>query len=302
MPEQTHRSGVRFAISHRDLDARTSVVLVEGELDLASAPSLKWELVDLVAAGHSRLIVDLSLVTFMDSTALGALIGAQMTLNPGEMLVIASAPAGIVQLFELTGLDRKLSLFATVGDALAHVREAPFTGAERPVSVERPQVEAQAHPPPGSAPDLDPVSDPTRLTRDAALALGIAATAVPFARSRQAQAERWLRALYRCGGAGIALSSLGVTDIPSSPVPAEEGGEHHDSEGAVDRDAVATVTEHARRLAAGRGDGATIGSADLLGAVIEVYGADLDRLLIAHGTTADAVTELLARTPESYDS
>src|SRR5262249_48671573 len=61
------------SIAKHDLDSHTTVVAVTGELDLSSAPSLKWTLVDLLEAGCNQLVVDLSLVTFMDSTALGVL-------------------------------------------------------------------------------------------------------------------------------------------------------------------------------------------------------------------------------------
>jgi anti-sigma B factor antagonist len=280
MPEQSQRSRAAFAVSHRHLDARTSVLCVEGDCDLASAPTLKWAMVDLLAEGRSRLIVDLSRVTFMDSTALGALVGIQMNMKAGELLLLAAAPPGVVSLFELTGLDRRLSLFPTPEAAITHVGAAIEGGA-----ISSPRVEAQAV--------STSVTDRTDLTRDAALALGIAATAVPFARSRQGQAERWLRALQRQGGAGIALTSLGVSDVPAPHVSDREaaGPESHMD---TYRDAVAGVTDHARRLAARRGEGSPIRTTDLLEAVIAVYGADLDRVLVGYGTTGTAVTELLA--------
>jgi anti-sigma B factor antagonist len=303
MPDPSQRGRIPFAISHRELDTRTSVVSIEGDCDLATAPSLKWGLVDLVAAGRSRLILDLSLVTFMDSTALGALIGVQRRLDASGMMVIAAAPLSVLRLLELTGLDRKLSLCSTVDAALTHVLQTPSASAENsdPAGAagdDTSRVEHQRAPPTtGDAPDVpgdDAASDETQLTRDAALALGIAATAVPFARSGQAQAERWLRALQSCGGAGIALSSLGVTDIPQSQLPEHEAVDRPDSQGADDRDAVATVTQCARRIASHRGS-SPIRTTDLLSAVIEVYGSDLDRLLVGHGTNSGEVIKLLDR-------
>jgi len=62
-----------LGIFRRELDKRTSVISIEGELDLATAPRLKWMLIDALEAGHEELVVDLSLTTFMDSTALGVL-------------------------------------------------------------------------------------------------------------------------------------------------------------------------------------------------------------------------------------
>ncbi|HWC86162.1 MAG TPA: STAS domain-containing protein [Solirubrobacteraceae bacterium] len=286
MPEQSQRSPVRFTFSHYDLDARTAVVSVEGDCDLASAPTLKWALLDLLAGGRSRLIVDLSPVTFMDSTALGALVGIEMNLKDEEMLVLAAAPPGILSLFELTGLDRRLTLYATVDEAVTDVCGESAHMAEG----ESARVEYEPDPVGTDAADIDG----TGLTRDAALALGIAATAVPFARTRPAQAERWLRALHRCGGAGVVLGSRVATEIPEAQVSDREALDGDEPHAEVDRDAVATVTDLARRLAGRCGEGAPIRTTDLLEAVIEVYGWDLDSLLPGYGTTREQVLELLS--------
>jgi anti-sigma B factor antagonist len=305
MPDPRQRSRISFAISHCELDARTSVISIEGDCDLASAPRLKWALIDLLAEGQSSLILDLSLVTFMDSTALGALIGVQVTMGASDMLVIAGASPSVLRLFELTGLDRRLSVFSTLDAALRHVRQTPFASAEHSdfadaANDDRSRVEHPRSPLTSANTSRDPYGDTaidhTALTRDAALALGVAATAVPFARSRQAQAERWLRALRRCGGAGIALSSLGVTDIPLAGLPESGTVNRRDSRRGPDQDEVATVTQHARRLANHRG-GSSIRTTDLLGAVIEVYGSDIDRLLIMHGTNRSDVIQLLGLEP-----
>src|SRR5258708_23859988 len=72
-----------FAVTERALDEQTSVLNVEGELDLAAAPSLKWALADVTQAGATQLVVDLSRVTFIDSTALRVLVCAPPGLRPG---------------------------------------------------------------------------------------------------------------------------------------------------------------------------------------------------------------------------
>jgi hypothetical protein len=57
---------------------------------------------------------------------------------------------------------------------------------------------------------------------------------------------------------------------------------------------VGTVTDRARRLAGARRGSAAIRTTDLLEAVVEVYGSDLDRILAGLGTSCDQVSELLA--------
>jgi anti-sigma B factor antagonist len=111
-----------FAISQRDPDSRTSVLTVAGELDLSSAPSLKWALTDVLGTSCSQVVVDLSLVTFVDSTALGVLVGVQRRLNGATRLAIVCANAGVLKIFELTGLVGTFEIFSTLEQALAYVR------------------------------------------------------------------------------------------------------------------------------------------------------------------------------------
>jgi|GEM_PF-242884 len=118
------RSGAAFTIGQRELEDRTSLVTVEGELDLASAPSLKWTLTDVVRAGARRRVVDLSPVTFIDSTALGVLVAVHRSLPVGSRLALAGAEAEVLNIFELTGLDSTFDMYPTLDDALAWVRES----------------------------------------------------------------------------------------------------------------------------------------------------------------------------------
>jgi anti-sigma B factor antagonist len=118
------REGIAFAISRRDLEPGTTVVAVAGELDLASAPNLKWTLNDSIAKGARRLVLDISPVTFIDSTALGVLVGVQRNLKVGSRLAIAGADSDedVLNIFELTGLESTFNMFSTIDEALAWVR------------------------------------------------------------------------------------------------------------------------------------------------------------------------------------
>jgi len=111
-----------FGIVQRELDRHTTVTAVEGEIDLSTAPRLKWMLIDSLDAGHSRLIVDLSLATFMDSTALGVLIGVKRGLDPDGRLAIVCRQPDVLKIFELSGIDGAFAIFPTVDDALAYTR------------------------------------------------------------------------------------------------------------------------------------------------------------------------------------
>jgi hypothetical protein len=135
------------------------------------------------------------------------------------------------------------------------------------------------------------VSAGPALAPDAAMVLGIASTAMPFARTREDEAERWLRLLRLHGEVGIALQSLGVSEM-ALPRPTDGGGSPTaERPGEEGPDAVASVTEHTVRIAGERGANG-VGTADVLMAVMHVYGEDFDRVLLAHGTDRD---EVLAR-------
>jgi anti-anti-sigma factor len=111
-----------FGIIQSRPDERTSVVALEGELDLERAPALKWALIDSVDAGRQQLVVDLSQVRFMDSTALSVLVGVNRSLGTGARLAIVCVNANVLKIFELSGMDGVFAIFPTVDDALAHVR------------------------------------------------------------------------------------------------------------------------------------------------------------------------------------
>lgn len=128
MPSRTdisrsRSSATAFEISQRKLDPHTSVISVEGELDLATAPGLKEMLLGAVHAGASRLIIDLSLVAFLDSTTLGVLIDLSRGLDADARLAIVCARPNVLKIFELAGLDGMFTILPTLDEALAHVRE-----------------------------------------------------------------------------------------------------------------------------------------------------------------------------------
>jgi anti-sigma B factor antagonist len=109
-------------VIRHELDERTSLVSVEGELDLSSAPQLKWTLLDAIDAGRNLLVLDLSLASFMDSTALGVLIGVNRSLGIDGRMAIACARTDVLHIFELSGTDGMFSIFATLGEALAYIQ------------------------------------------------------------------------------------------------------------------------------------------------------------------------------------
>jgi hypothetical protein len=136
------------------------------------------------------------------------------------------------------------------------------------------------------------VSPGSALAPDAAIVLGIASTAMPFARTPEAEAERWLRILRQHGAVGVALQALGVSEGPLGGSPDRD----RTPAGVEDRDVVAQVTARAVHLAALRG-AARVATTDVLLAVMDVYGESFDRVLLAHGTDRDEVVARLGAGP-----
>jgi anti-sigma B factor antagonist len=120
--QTAQRSGGGFGVIQSQPDEQTSVVALEGELDLERAPSLKWALVDSLDAGYKQIVVDLTQVRFMDSTALSVLVGVNKSLDIGARLALVCVNSNVLKIFELSGMDGAFAIFPTLEQALVHVR------------------------------------------------------------------------------------------------------------------------------------------------------------------------------------
>ena len=94
------------------------IVTVAGEIDIATATRLRERLSEL-AAGGRPLVADLDQVRFIDSAGLAALVGAaKRAAAHGGSLHVVSARPKVRQLFQLTGLDRRLPPARTLEEAM----------------------------------------------------------------------------------------------------------------------------------------------------------------------------------------
>lgn len=95
-----------------------TIVAVAGEVDVATAPRFREQLIDLIGAGRHRIVVDMSWVDFIDSTGLGVLIGALKRLrsHEGELRLVIDDPR-VLKVFDITGLDQVFEIHTSLDTA-----------------------------------------------------------------------------------------------------------------------------------------------------------------------------------------
>ena len=95
----------------------TVVVSLAGELDLYNADEVREALAGATDGGPERLVVDLSGVEFIDSTALGVLIEARTKLPNRRAFLLAAPGIETRRALEVSGLDRHFGIHDTVDAA-----------------------------------------------------------------------------------------------------------------------------------------------------------------------------------------
>jgi anti-sigma B factor antagonist len=96
-----------------------TVVSVSGEVDVATAPRLREEIVRAVSQGATQILVDLEAVDFLDSMGLGVLVGAlkRVKSHGGEMAIVCTNER-LLRIFEITGLQQVFDVRDTVTDVV----------------------------------------------------------------------------------------------------------------------------------------------------------------------------------------
>ena len=92
----------------------TSVIVLSGELDLASSPGLEHEVARVIDSDSKQIVIDLRDLGFMDSTGLSTLLKAhQRAGEAGKRLGLVRGPAQVQRLLSLTGVDEQLTFADT---------------------------------------------------------------------------------------------------------------------------------------------------------------------------------------------
>lgn len=97
------------------------IVTLIGELDHSSAEEVRIKIDDRIDRDDiSKVILNFSKVTFMDSSGIGAVVGRYKKINnKGGKLVIAEAGKNVNRIFELAGLYKLIDKYNTVDEAVS---------------------------------------------------------------------------------------------------------------------------------------------------------------------------------------
>jgi anti-sigma B factor antagonist len=93
-----------------DRDGGVQVAL-KGELDLSTIEKVEQELTRLESEGHDLIVLDLSGLTFLDSTGLRTIVTAdQRARRTGRRVVVRKGPDTVHRVFTITRLDERLEM------------------------------------------------------------------------------------------------------------------------------------------------------------------------------------------------
>lgn len=100
---------------------KVAVLSIAGEVDMFSSPQARNAIMELVKQRVPRVIVELSGVSYMDSSGVATLIeGLQLCQKYNGKLVVAGLRDNVREVFELTRLDKIFEIFKDVETAEAH--------------------------------------------------------------------------------------------------------------------------------------------------------------------------------------
>jgi anti-sigma B factor antagonist len=119
-----------FRIEEEHSGKGAVVLAIHGDADLHTANELRDRLTEAIEEGPRLLVVDLSDVTFLDSMALGVLLGSmkRLRLQGGQLRLVVPA-TDLRRIFEITLLDRVFTLSPTRADALSEPDSSTSGGA-----------------------------------------------------------------------------------------------------------------------------------------------------------------------------
>ena len=115
-----------------------TLIELEGEIDLHSAPPLKAALLEIGATQSARLCLDLTGVSFLDSTGIGALVGTLKKTREGNgQIAFFGAKPRVKRVFQIAGLWNALPFYESREAALASLLPSPLVSPSETPTVIR---------------------------------------------------------------------------------------------------------------------------------------------------------------------
>jgi anti-anti-sigma factor len=113
---------VALTVRIEDFPDGTSVVVIAGELDLSTIPKMQGPLLEQIAQ-RPAVLVDLSGLSFIDSSGIGVLIQACRTANGTPMHVLIGPGSQVERIFSITGVSAAMPVFNDRDQALAELAD-----------------------------------------------------------------------------------------------------------------------------------------------------------------------------------
>jgi anti-sigma B factor antagonist len=93
------------------------VITVSGEVDLASSPQLDVAIISVLDSGAKAVAIDLSKVTFMDSSGLGVIVRGLKRCREADIdLDLVITNERVLKVFGITGLDQVIPIHSSISD------------------------------------------------------------------------------------------------------------------------------------------------------------------------------------------
>ncbi len=109
-----------FYLSEHSAEGDVHVIRIGGYVDFDVAPQLKKRVAQQIEAGVRLIVIDLSDAGFIDSTAIGVLVGALKRLREaGGALAVICTNDNVRGIFEIVGLENVIPLYGSRAEALA---------------------------------------------------------------------------------------------------------------------------------------------------------------------------------------
>ena len=111
-------------LQQQDYGEALLIKVAENRIDSAVAIQLKDKLREMTDSGPARVVLDMGMVEFLDSSGLGAVVAAMKQLGADRKLELAALTPTVEKVFRLTRMDTVFKIYQDAGAAVAGLAHA----------------------------------------------------------------------------------------------------------------------------------------------------------------------------------